>query len=90
MAKVIPFTEARGRLSELLDELEEQHEHFVITRNGKPSAVVISAEEYEALEETLEVLEDADLLRALQRSETDVEAGRVSTLAEVRRDLGRG
>ncbi|HKZ23933.1 MAG TPA: type II toxin-antitoxin system prevent-host-death family antitoxin, partial [Thermoplasmata archaeon] len=35
MAKVVPFTEARAKLSELLDELDERHEHVVITRSGR-------------------------------------------------------
>jgi antitoxin YefM len=50
--------------------------------------VVISLAEYEALEETLEILQDEELLRALRESDDDVKAGRVSTLDEVRRELG--
>jgi len=45
MARTVPFTEARGSLSELLDELALVHEHVVITRNGKPAAVLLSADE---------------------------------------------
>ncbi len=88
MAKTVPFTEARSRLSELVDEVEERHEHLVITRNGRPAAVVLSADEYEALEETLEVLDDPEALGALRESEEDVRAGRLFSLAEVKRDLG--
>jgi prevent-host-death family protein len=90
MAKTIPFTEARSKLSELLDDLERRHEHVVITRNGRPAGVLIPAAELEAIEETLEILEDEDLLRALRESEEDVKAGRVSSLSEVRRELGHG
>jgi prevent-host-death family protein len=90
MAKTIPFTEARSKLSELLDDLERRHEHVVITRNGRPAGVLIPAAELEAIEETLEILEDEDLLRALRESEEDVKAGRVSSLSEVRRELGLG
>ena len=90
MAKTIPFTEARSRLSELLDDLEHRHEHVVITRNGRPAGVLIPAAELEAIEETLEILQDEDLLEALRESEEDVKAGRVSTLSEVRRELGLG
>jgi prevent-host-death family protein len=90
MAKTVPFTEARARLSELLDDLERRHEHVVITRKGRPAGVLIPAAELEAIEETLEVLQDEDLLEALRESEEDVKAGRLSTLAEVRRELGLG
>ncbi len=68
MAKIIPFTQARSNLTEILDELEDHHEHVLITRNGRPSAVLLSADEFEALEETLEILQDDELMEALQRS----------------------
>lgn len=90
VAKTVPFTEARSRLSELMDEVELRHEHLVITRNGRPAAVVLSADEYEALEETLEVLADDETMAALRESEDDVRAGRLFSLAEVKRDLGIG
>lgn len=88
MAKTVPFTEARARLTELLDEVNERHEHIVITRNGRPAGVMLSSDEYEALEETLEVLEDDEALEALRESEADVRANRVYSLDEVRRELG--
>lgn len=88
MAKTIAFTEARARLTELLDEVNERHEHVVITRNGRPVGVMLSSEEYEALAETLEVLEDEETVEALRESEADVRAGRLSSLDEVRSKLG--
>lgn len=88
MARFIPFTEARARLTELLDDVEATHEHLVITRKGRPAAVVISTEEWEALEETLEILQDEETLAALRESEEDVKAGRLFSLDEVRRELG--
>ncbi|MQA75684.1 MAG: type II toxin-antitoxin system prevent-host-death family antitoxin [Solirubrobacterales bacterium] len=90
MAKVVPFTEARSTLSELLDEVNERHEHVVITRKGRPAGVVLSSEEYEAIAETLEILEDDDTLEALRDSEADVREGRLHPLADVRRELGLG
>jgi len=88
VAKVVPFTEARARLTELLDEVNERHEHVVITRNGRPAGVVLSSDEYEALAETLEVLADDEAMEALRESEADVRAGRTYSLEEVRRELG--
>ncbi len=85
MAKIVPFTEARANLTELLDALEDKHEHVLITRNGRPSAVMLSAEEYESLEETLDILQDKDLLESLRKSEDDVRAGRVTALNDLRR-----
>jgi antitoxin YefM len=85
VARVVPFTEARSNLTELLDDLERRHEHVLITRNGRPSAVLLSAEEFETLEETLEILQDRELMEALQRSEKEVKAGQLVSLKELRR-----
>jgi antitoxin YefM len=85
MARIVPFSEARATLTELLDALEEKHEHVLITRNGRPSAVMLSAEEYESLEETLDILQDKDLMEALRVSERDVRAGRLTSLEDLRR-----
>ncbi len=86
MVKIVPFSEARSNLTELLDDLEKRHEHVLITRNGRPSAVLLSADEFEALEETLEILQDSDLMEALQRSDKDVKAGRLTSLTDLRRE----
>lgn len=84
MVKIVAFTEARSNLTELLDDLESRNEHVLITRNGRPSAVMLSADEYESLEETLEILQDKDLMEALQRSNKDVKAGRLTSLSDLR------
>lgn len=88
MAKIVPFTEARGRLSELLDEVGRRHEHIVITRNGRPAGIILSPDEWEAIEETLEILQDDETMEALKRSDDDVAAGRLYTWEEVKRELG--
>ena len=88
MPKKVPFTQARAELSDLLDEVERSHEHVEITRNGRPAAVLMSPEEYEVIQETLEILGDAETLEDLRQSEADVQAGRLHTLDEVRRELG--
>ncbi len=84
MAKIVPFTEARANLTELLDAVEDKHEHVLITRNGRPSAVMLSADEYESLEETLEILQDKDLTQALHKSEDHIRAGRLTSLENLR------
>jgi prevent-host-death family protein len=89
-ARIVPFSEARARLSELLDEVEQLHEHVVVTRNGRPTAVVLSAEEYDTLEETVEILSDPEALEVLREAEEDVRAGRVRPWEDVGRELGLG
>src|SRR5260370_11450382 len=69
VARTVPFSDARAHLTELLDEIEEIREHIVITRNGRPAAVVMSEAEYESLIETLEVLGDPEVIAALKESD---------------------
>jgi len=87
MARTIPFTEARSELSRILDELASRHEHVVITRSGRPAAVMLSADEYEALQETLEILGDEALVASLRRSEEDLAAGRIQAWEAVKGEL---
>jgi prevent-host-death family protein len=88
VARTVPFAEARAGLTELLDELRQLQEHVVITRNGRPAAVLMSTDEYEAIQETIDVLADAQLLDDLAASEQDVRKGRLHGWKEVRRELG--
>jgi prevent-host-death family protein len=88
VARIVPFTEARARLTELLDDVEARHEHVVITRNGRPAAVIVSPAEWDAIEETLDVLHDEATRGDLRESAEDARAGRLFGLDEVRRDLG--
>ena len=89
MARTVPLTEARASFSELLNEVEAQHDHVAITRNGKPVALLMSMDEWESWEETLEVLSDEETMAALKRSEEDVAAGRLVDLDDVLEKHGR-
>lgn len=73
----MPFTEARNRLSELIDEVERTHDRVEITRHGRAVAVLISPDDLAALEETLDVLASREAMRQLAESRAAVEAGDV-------------
>jgi prevent-host-death family protein len=60
----LPVAEARAQLSRIVDEATSTHERFEITRSGQRVAVLLGADDYDALRETIAVLGDADLLRA--------------------------
>ena len=67
----------KDRLSEFVDRVQREHERVVITRNGTPAAVLISADDLEALEETLEVLSDKKAVKGLLEAEEAIAAGDV-------------
>jgi prevent-host-death family protein len=58
----IPVADARANLSKLIDEASTTHERFEITRNGRRAAVLIGADDFDAMSETIAVLSDPDLL----------------------------
>ncbi len=76
MPETIPFTDAKAHLSELVDKVVGEHERFVLTRNGRPAAVLVSPDELESLEETVEILQDRSLLASIRRSRSEAAEGK--------------
>jgi prevent-host-death family protein len=70
------MTEVRDQLSDYLDAVEAGEE-LVITRHGRPVAVIIAHDEYESMVETLNILSDAAAVEAITEAEADIAAGRV-------------
>ena len=69
MAKILPISDVKARLPELVTGVAEREEEIIVTRNGKPAAVLVSYDEYERLKETLDVLSDANLMKQIRASE---------------------
>lgn len=68
MPKTLPISEVKARLPELVTGVAEREEEVVVTRNGKPAAVLLNYDEYERLKETLDVLSDPDLMEQVRES----------------------
>jgi antitoxin YefM len=84
MSKIVPSREFRTHLAELLDEVADRREHITVTRRGRPAAVLVPVDEYEALEETAAILSDDDTLVAIRRGLHDLAFEDVVTLEQVR------
>lgn len=69
------MADARSQLSKLIDEATATHQRFEITRNGRRAAVLLSADDYDALQDTIAVLSDPTLLSAHQEGRAAIEAG---------------
>jgi antitoxin YefM len=66
------LTDARDRLSEIVDSVADSGEAFTITKHGRPMAVILSYDEYESLIETLNVFSDADTMDAIEEARREV------------------
>ena len=65
----------RDRFSEYVDRVEREHERVIVTRNGRPAAVLISPEDLESLEETLSILSDPETMRGIQEGRAAITRG---------------
>ncbi len=88
----LPIADARAQLSKLVDEASSTHERIEITVNGRRAAVLMGADDYDAMRETIAVLSDPALLLAHQEgvqalSECDVLNS--DQLAEAMKNAGR-
>lgn len=90
MSEIVPLSSVKSHLSELVDRVEGQHDRIVVTRNGRPAAVLISNEDLDGLEETLAIMSDPALMAQIHESEQALTKGdRGTTLAELHGALER-
>jgi prevent-host-death family protein len=80
----------KDRLSEFVDRVHQEHDRVVITRNGTPAAVLISPDDLESLEESLDLLSDRKAVRELRDAERAVAAGDVVRGVDAVRKLRGG
>ena len=74
----------KDRFSEFIDRVQREHERVTITKNGRPAAVLISVEDLEGLEETLEILSDPAAMEGIREGQAAIEAGDVVDGDELR------
>jgi antitoxin YefM len=89
MSEILPLSYVKAHLSELADRVEGTHERVVVTRKGRATAVLLSPEDLESLEETLAVLSDPELMAQIREGEDAIEAGAVASLEDLQADLRR-
>ena len=79
----VPLAEARANLSRLVDEAVRTHQRVEVTRKGRRAAVILSADDYDSIMETLDILSDPELMREIRAAEAEAERGEVYSLEEV-------
>jgi antitoxin YefM len=82
MSDSLPLATVKDRFSELVDRVNREHDRVVVTRNGVPAVVLVSVEELEGLEETLEIMSDPALMASVRAADTEVAEGRAVPVSE--------
>lgn len=81
----LPLSEVKARLSEIADEVDRTHERVHVTRNGREYVVLLSAEDLDSLEATLELLRDPAAMQRVAEADAAVAAGDLTGADEMAR-----
>lgn len=83
----LPLAEVRANLSRLVDEAVRTHERIEVTRQGRRTAVILAADDYDSIMETLAILSDQELMCQIRDAEAAAASGEVYTLDEVTEEM---
>jgi antitoxin YefM len=75
MDRTLPLASIKAHLSEIVDRVEAEHDRVVLTRNGRAAAIIMSPDDLEALEETLDLLSSPGVLEEIQAARKELESG---------------
>jgi antitoxin YefM len=82
VSEQMSLADVKNRLSEVVDRLEREHGRVVITKHGHPAAVVISVDDLESLEETLDIMDSAALLADIRESLAELSIADAAVLSK--------
>ncbi|MBF0569450.1 MAG: type II toxin-antitoxin system Phd/YefM family antitoxin [Candidatus Omnitrophica bacterium] len=88
MVNMIPLTELRPRLPDVMDRVSKYMDRFVITRHGRPEAVLMSQDDYESIMETIEILSNPGIVREIREGIKEAKAGKGIPWEKAKKDLG--
>jgi antitoxin YefM len=74
--------DVKNQLSEVVDQVDREHDRVVITKHGRPAAVIVSVDDLASLEETLDIAGRPRLMNQIRDSLTELAAGRVEVLGK--------
>ncbi|MBI4375617.1 MAG: type II toxin-antitoxin system Phd/YefM family antitoxin [Elusimicrobia bacterium] len=89
MAKTVSLKELRPNLPKIMANVDQKFDRYIVTKRGRPLAVILSTDDYEGLLETIEILQAPACLRRISRAKKEMRAGKVRSLEEIHRSLDR-
>ncbi len=86
--KTLPLYEVKAKLSKLVERVDSTDEEVVITKNGRPSAVLVSMDEFESWKETLAIKSSPSLMAGIKKGLKGIKKAKTYTLDELLREIG--
>ncbi|MGL5827784.1 MAG: type II toxin-antitoxin system Phd/YefM family antitoxin [Nocardioides sp.] len=86
--QILSVSKVRDRLNDLVDSVMVTHDQVTITKNGSPAAVLVGADEWESLQETLFWLSRPDIAENIAQARRDLEEHRTLSADQVRSEFG--
>lgn len=89
MSETLPLAQVKSKFSEMVDRVEHTQDRIVVTRNGRPAAVMISPDDLASLEDTLELLSDPAAMQEIADAKRAHEDGDFVSASELRERYGK-
>ncbi len=87
MINTLSITKAREELPKLVNNANKKLDEYIITVNGSPAAVLMSAAEYESWKETIEILSDPKLMKSIKEGEKEIDEGKGIPWEDAKKEL---
>lgn len=87
MVNTITLKELRPELPEVIKDIDSKLDRFIVTKRGKPVAVMMSPDDYEGLLETIEILSDKETAKRIKEAKREIKEGKTVSLEKLRRRI---
>jgi len=88
MVNMISVRQLRPKLSDVLNSVHKKFDRYIITKRGRPEAVIMSVDDYDSILETLEIQSDKQLMRRIKQAEKEFKSGKGVSLEKLNKRLG--
>lgn len=87
MVNMITLKELRPELPAVIKDIDSKLDRYIVTRRGRPVAIMMSPDDYEGLLETIEILSDKESVRRIKQAKREIKEGKTISLEELRQRI---
>ena len=77
----------RPKLPEVIRHIDQKLDRYIVTKRGRPVAIMMSVDDYESLLETIEILSDKNAVKRIKQSKKEIKEGKIVSLKELRKRI---